>query len=62
MLVTGLVLAACAAVTHTCIDTLRKYASTTWGISNDGLVTVPALLDAVSRGGGGWAGYGGNER
>ncbi|PNW85424.1 hypothetical protein CHLRE_03g185800v5 [Chlamydomonas reinhardtii] len=47
MLVTGLVLAACAAVTHTCIDTLRKYASTTWGISNDGLVTVPALLDAV---------------
>ncbi|KAG2442506.1 hypothetical protein HXX76_002592 [Chlamydomonas incerta] len=47
MIVTGLVLAGFAAVTHTCIDTLRKYASTTWGISNDGLVTVPALLDAV---------------
>ncbi|KAG2448274.1 hypothetical protein HYH02_006858 [Chlamydomonas schloesseri] len=47
MLVTGLVLAGFAAVTHTCIDTLRKYASTAWAIPNDGLVCVPALLDAV---------------
>lgn len=43
----GVGLALCAALTHTAIDSTRKYASSVLGISAEGLVAVPALLDAV---------------
>ncbi|EFJ52156.1 hypothetical protein VOLCADRAFT_103177 [Volvox carteri f. nagariensis] len=47
MILTGVALAACAALTHTAIDSTRKYAASIIGIAPDGLVTVPALLDMV---------------
>ncbi len=47
MILTGVTLAACAALTHTAIDTTRKYAASVIGIPSEGLVTVPALLDMV---------------
>ncbi|GFR40427.1 hypothetical protein Agub_g1001 [Astrephomene gubernaculifera] len=47
MIVTGVALAACAALTHTAIDSTRKYAASVIGIPSDGLVTVPAILDMI---------------
>ncbi|GIL72953.1 hypothetical protein Vretimale_4599 [Volvox reticuliferus] len=45
MIITGVALAACAALTHTAIDSTRKYAASVVGIPPDGLVAIPALLD-----------------
>ncbi|GLI68989.1 hypothetical protein VaNZ11_013525 [Volvox africanus] len=47
MILTGVALAACAALTHTAIDSTRKYAASVVGIPPDGLVAIPALLDMV---------------